>query len=644
MKRNPPRPRSPHGAGRPPALGAPLSRSLLDLAPAFCVMLQHGQVVQVNEHYLRESGYAREEVLGQPCERFLHPEHRERLIAQAEEQLRGKAVPLQFELRHILKSGEIRWADCRTTVIDFQGQPALLAVAVDITDRKRGEETRRAEEHKCRQLYDSMHEAYVRTDLNGRILEFNEPFRCLLGYPEEALLQRSQQDVTPAAWHALETTLLLGPVLERGYSEVYEKEYRRQDGSVFPAELRTCLLRDERHQPCGMWSLVRDITARKQAMYALQNTQDKLESKVLGRTIELVETIVSLRRQINEREQAEAALQHEKALTDAIIASMPGTFYVLDARGYFVRWNQNQQELAGLTAEQLRATEAVTLVQAEDRPAARAQLAKAWRTGQGEIEVRIAFRPEAPLRHYLLTGRRIELGHDMFLVGCGIDVTERKQAEAALRTSEEQHRLLVRQLYAGVVVHAPDGRILLANPEACRLLGLAGNDGPDKIAAGPARPFVHEDGRPMPPEDTPVRRVAATHRPLRDYVVGVDRPARQDRVWLLVSAFPEFTAARELQQVVVTFVDITERKRVGLQMVEAIEREQRRIGHDLHDGVGQQIAGLRLLSSALRRQLEEKKMAEHLQVARFEALLTGALTQVRELSRGLLPVAVGVTV
>ena len=495
------------GAGPTPPAGAaadPFSRALMEIAPALIVTVQHGRVVQVNEHYLRMSGYAREEVLGQPFEQFLHPEQRERLLAQAEQHLRGAAVPANFEFRHILKSGEQRWADCRTTLIDFQGQPAILAVAVDVTDRKRMEAALREAEHKYQRLYDSMQEAYVRTDLDGRILEFNEPFRALLGYPKEGLLQRSHQDVTPVQWHAMETTILLGPVLERGHSDVYEKEYRRQDGSVFPAELRAFLLRDEHGHPCAMWALVRDITARKQATYALQNTQDKLESKVLGRTIELVETIVSLRREINEREQAEAALKREKALTDAIINSMPGTFYVLDVHANFVRWNQTQQELAGMTAEQIRAAGALSFVHVEDRPAARAKLAEALQVGYGEIEVRIRFRPDGPVRHYLLTGRRMALGSEVFLVGCGIDITERK--------------------------------------------------------------------------------------------------------------------------------------RVGMQIVEAIEREQRRIGHDLHDGVGQQITGLRFLSAALQRKLKEKKIAEHKMAERFEELLNEALQQVRTLSRGLHPV------
>ena len=49
----------------------------------------------------------------------------------------------------------------------------------------------------------------------------------------------------------------------RGYSDIYEKEYIRKDGSVFPVELRAALIRDAGANPSGMWALIRDISQRK---------------------------------------------------------------------------------------------------------------------------------------------------------------------------------------------------------------------------------------------------------------------------------------------------------------------------------------------------------------------------------------------
>ena len=68
-------------------------------------------------------------------------------------------------------------------------------------------------------------------------------------------------------------------VLTRGYSDIYEKEYRRKDGTVFPVELRVILLRDDAGTPYGMWAIVRDITERKQAEETLRQSREQLRQR-----------------------------------------------------------------------------------------------------------------------------------------------------------------------------------------------------------------------------------------------------------------------------------------------------------------------------------------------------------------------------
>jgi len=147
------------------------------------------------------------------------------------------------------------------------------------------------------------------------------------------------------------------------------------------------------------------------------------------------------------------------------------------------------------------------------------------------------------------------------------DITDRKQTEAALRESERQHRLLVQHLHAGVVVHAPDTRILLANERASALLGLTVDQMLGKAALDPAWRFVREDETPMPLDEYPVERVLTGRQPVRNMIVGICRPVTNDRVWVVVNAFPELGAGGDLRQVVVTFVDVTEQReaRVNLQ-------------------------------------------------------------------------------
>ncbi|WP_162560201.1 sensor domain-containing protein [Methylotetracoccus oryzae] len=116
-----------------------------------------------------------------------------------------------------------------------------------------------------RQLLENLGDAFVATDLSGHIQRYNANYREMLGYSDDELAGLSCREITPGHWHALEDEIIQSQVLTRGYSNVYQKEYRRKDGTVFPVELRALLSRDEAGQPTGMWAIVRDISDRKRA-------------------------------------------------------------------------------------------------------------------------------------------------------------------------------------------------------------------------------------------------------------------------------------------------------------------------------------------------------------------------------------------
>ena len=142
-----------------------------------------------------------------------------------------------------------------------------------------------------------------------------------------------------------------------------------------------------------------------------------------------------------------------------------------------------------------------------------------------------------------------------------LQVEDRLEARTReLRWSEAQQRHLLRNLGAGVMVHAPDTAVRVVNQEASRLLGLSLEQMLGKVASDPVWRLVREDGTPLPREGYPVVQAIVTRQPLAGFVVGIDRPVTEDRVWVLVNAFPEFDDSQMLCQVVVTFSDITGRK------------------------------------------------------------------------------------
>jgi two-component system sensor kinase FixL len=168
----------------------------------------------------------------------------------------------------------------------------------DITERKTAEESVRESEAKYRSLYDSMMDGYVLVDMGGRILQYNETYRAMTGYSRDELQKLTYRDVTPEKWHAGENRIITEQVFARGYSDVYEKEYRRRDGSVFPIELRTFLLKDKPGKDIGMWAIVRDISGRKQTESETRKLREDLAH--VTRVSTLGELTSSLAHEINQ--------------------------------------------------------------------------------------------------------------------------------------------------------------------------------------------------------------------------------------------------------------------------------------------------------------------------------------------------------
>ena len=133
----------------------------------------------------------------------------------------------------------------------------------NVTEKILTDEALIASETRYRQLYESLRDAYIQSDLVGNLVAFNQVFIKILGYSEDELKALKYQDLTPKKWHKTELKIVEEQIFKVGYSEVYEKEYIKKDGSIIPVELRVFLIKNDSGDPTGMWAIVRDITERK---------------------------------------------------------------------------------------------------------------------------------------------------------------------------------------------------------------------------------------------------------------------------------------------------------------------------------------------------------------------------------------------
>ncbi len=227
---------------------------------------REGRVLTANPAFAKILGYdsaeeARASISDSASQVWVDSEERAEYVQQLEE----KDLVLGYQCRFRRRDGTSIWVSLNTRSVKGPDGKTLFYAGFleDITERKKAEEALKESEAKYRNLYASMMDGYVLVGIDGQIQRCNESYRDMTGYTLEELRQLTYVDITPGKWHDAEKEIIHGQVLIRGYSDVYEKEYRRKDGTVFPIELRTFLLKDERGNNIGMWAIVRDITGRK---------------------------------------------------------------------------------------------------------------------------------------------------------------------------------------------------------------------------------------------------------------------------------------------------------------------------------------------------------------------------------------------
>jgi two-component system cell cycle sensor histidine kinase/response regulator CckA len=142
------------------------------------------------------------------------------------------------------------------------------------------------------------------------------------------------------------------------------------------------------------------------------------------------------------------------------------------------------------------------------------------------------------------------------------DLTERRNAEAALRESEVKYRNLFETMAQGVVYFDADGKFAAANPAARRMLGLP----PDQFIGTDAGDLnwrlVQEDGSDFPVENLPSRIAFRTGRKVSNVVIGFTSAGDHTCRWIRVNATPQFKPGEEKPfQVYATLEDITESKK-----------------------------------------------------------------------------------
>jgi PAS domain S-box-containing protein len=222
-------------------------------------------------------------------------------------------------------------------------------------------------------------------------------------------------------------------------------------------------------------------------------------------------------------------------------------------------------------------------------------------------------------------------GRPSFIHGVAFDVTDLKRAEAALQEERNFASALLDTVGALVVVLNREGRIVRFNRACERTTGYS---------------FLEVDNRPiwdlfMDREEgtrfqTILNQLHSGQCPSSFESTWVTREGLERRIAWSSTILSDGAGAAEY--VIATGIDVTESKHLEKAILDISGREQRRIGQDLHDGLGQHLTGIAFMSKVLEQKLAEKSLAESTEAAKIVKLVNEAIHKTRELSRGLLPV------
>jgi PAS domain S-box-containing protein len=224
-------------------------------------------------------------------------------------------------------------------------------------------------------------------------------------------------------------------------------------------------------------------------------------------------------------------------------------------------------------------------------------------------------------------------GQPKQILGAALDITDRKEAEERLKESEQKLRAIFDQVFQFIGLLKPDGTVLEVNQPALSFARI-----PLQDVLG--RPLW--EGRwwwALPAAQKQLKEAIAAAAEGR--FVRYETTLQGEEQLNIIADFsvkPVMDADGKAVFLIVEARDITEHKRLEQDILEAASAERRRVGQDLHDGLGQQLAGIALLSRALQQKLASRALLEAQEAQTIVDLANQAVSQSRALARGLCPV------
>lgn len=234
-----------------------------------------GRIVDVNEQAVRIFGGSKEDLLGKHFTRVgvVSSTNLPRITKAFASILLGRGAPLEVQIRN--KKGQMRFLECSYSVMKTDGRLAgILAIARDITERKKAERALLESQQKFERLFSGSPEAAVFVDARDHVQDINSRFSELFGYSSEEALGKALDDLIVPTDRREEAEILTQKSAV-GYVD-HETVRKRKDGLPIPVLMSAAPVTLE-GQNTGCVVLYRDIAERKKIEEQLRESEERLK-------------------------------------------------------------------------------------------------------------------------------------------------------------------------------------------------------------------------------------------------------------------------------------------------------------------------------------------------------------------------------
>lgn len=234
-------------------------RLVVENANEAIVVIKSGKIMFFNQKALEISSFSKDEFMGRPFEKFVHPSDRKSAVSRHFERMEKKNVNGFNTFRIIDKNNRIKWVENHSALVCWEGESAIINFITDITERKIAEEALKESEAKYKTLFECANDAIFFISETNNIIDVNYRAIEMFGYSREELLNMKTADlyVQISEKHGSCTGLDLSS------EEPIEMAARHRDGRQLDIEQTITPLISGR-QTLFM-SIIRNITERKQA-------------------------------------------------------------------------------------------------------------------------------------------------------------------------------------------------------------------------------------------------------------------------------------------------------------------------------------------------------------------------------------------